>query len=170
MEEVTVLDEDKPLFQALPVIAKEQFVLVRGTDRSIVGLVTVSDITFEFRRLAEQFLHIGSIENHLRQIIQESFPSDEIKNFTDPSDDDRDVDSVADLTFGEYIRILENPNKWKQVDLDLSRTKLCSRLEEIRRIRNDVMHFHPDELPSEDRLLLNRTVRFMRNIVDHKNH
>lgn len=164
MEEVTILDEDRPLFRALPVIAREQFVLIRGSDQSIVGLVTVSDITFEFKRLAEQFLHIGSIENHLRRIIQESFSPDELEDFKDPSDDDREVDSVADLTFGEYVRILEKPSNWERVDLELSRTKLRNRLEEIRRIRNEVMHFHPDELPDQDRRLLKRTVRFMRDL------
>lgn len=162
MEEVEVLDEDEALFDALPIIAENQFVLVKGSDQSITGLVTVSDITMEFNRLAEHFLQIGIIENHLRHIIQDEFDVAEFQQFKDPSDDEREINSVADLTFGEYIRLVEKPENWQRLDLDLSCNHLCERLRKVRDIRNDVMHFHPDALPDEDRELLEATVRFMR--------
>lgn len=165
MDDVTVLKESKPLFEGLPVIAEEQFVLVRGSvEKTITGLVTVSDITMEFNRLAEHFLHIGVIENHLRRLIQDNFQIDEIRDSKNPSDEERKINSVADLTFGEYIRVVENQENWKRLDLDLSRTHFCERFRKVRDIRNDVMHFHPDEFPDEDRQLLKQTVRFMRHI------
>lgn len=164
VEEVSVLDEEEALFDALPIIAEKQFVLVRGSDESITGLVTVSDITMEFNRLAEHFLQIGIIENHVRYIIQNEFKTSELSQVKDPSDDDREINSVADLTFGEYIRLIEKPDYWSRLDLDLSRKHFCNRLRKVRGIRNDVMHFHPDALPDEDRRLLKRTVSFIRHL------
>ena len=165
MEEVKVLNEEEPLFDALPIIAERQFVLVKGSDESITGLVTVSDITMEFNRLAEHFLQIGIIENHVRYLIQKKFEVSELKQFKDPSDGSRKIKSVADLTFGEYIKLIEKPDNWSRLELDLSRKRFCDRLRKVRDIRNDVMHFHPDALPDEDRRLLKRTVRFMRHLT-----
>jgi len=162
MEEVEVINEEAVLFDVLPTIAEHEFVLVEGSDGAITGLVTVSDITMEFNRLAEHFLQIGIIENHLRHIIQTKFEVPELQQFKDPSDDDREINSVADLTFGEYIRLIEKPENWQRLDVDLSRNHLCERLRRVRDIRNDVMHFHPDALPDEDRELLKATFRFMR--------
>jgi hypothetical protein len=49
-----------------------------------------------------------------------------------------------DLTFGEYIRLMEDGENWKAIAINLDREVFLKGLQEVRRIRNDVMHFDPD--------------------------
>jgi CBS domain-containing protein len=163
-EDVEVLKEATPLFEAIPLIAEKEFILVEGNDKRIIGLVTISDIILEFSRLAEHFLQIGVIENHLRHIIDENFEEEVIREAADTDSDDREVESVADLTFGESVRILENEDNWDSLNFELERVSFCERMDEIRRIRNEVMHFHPDDLADGDKEKLEQTVRFMQNL------
>ena len=48
------------------------------------------------------------------------------------------------MNFGEYIRLLQNQDNWQKTKLKLDRVLFCQYLEEVREIRNDVMHFDPD--------------------------
>jgi len=163
-ENVQILREETPLFEAISVIAEKEFVLVKSNDKKVIGLVTISDIIIEFSRLAEHFLQIGVIENHLRHIIDQNFNNDVINGAANTDGDDRKVDSVADLTFGELVRILEDRDKWSSLNLELERSAFCKRMDEIRRIRNEAMHFHPDDLADGDKTKLEKTVKFMQNI------
>jgi CBS domain-containing protein len=69
MENVEILGHDTPLFDAIEIIARREVVLVRDAERRISGLVTTSDISLQFRSLAEPFLLLGEIENHIRRLI-----------------------------------------------------------------------------------------------------
>jgi hypothetical protein len=51
---------------------------------------------------------------------------------------------VLDLTFGDYVRLLENPKHWSEMKLLIDRKSFVAMLEEVRQTRNDVMHFNPD--------------------------
>ncbi len=68
----------------------------------------------------------------------------------DPGDADREVSDLADLSFGEHIRLLENPDRWQALSLRIDRETFVNYLNEVKEIRNDVMHFDPDGTdPSE---------------------
>jgi CBS domain-containing protein len=108
MDDSHEIRADASLFQAIPIIVEHQYVLVRGSDNKISGIVTATDLSLQFGRLAEPFLLLGEIENHIRRILGEKFSADELKMVGDPTDKDRKIEDVADLTFGEYIRLLEN--------------------------------------------------------------
>lgn len=57
MEAHQELRADSSLFQAIPVIVEHQYVLVRSPqDNRISGIVTASDLSLQFRQLAEPFL------------------------------------------------------------------------------------------------------------------
>lgn len=141
---------DSSLFQAIPIIAKYQYVLVRGGDNKITGIVTASDLSLQFQQLAEPFLLLGEIENHIRRIISDRFSNDDLKSVQDLGEGERNIEGIADLTFGEYIRLLENGERWKNLDLKIDRATFCRELDRARRIRNDVVHFDPDGIPPED--------------------
>ena len=49
---------------------------------------------------------------------------------------------------GEYQRILDDPGVWAGLGWPLDRSAFIERLDEIRQIRNDVMHFKPDPPPA----------------------
>jgi len=159
-----VLDSDMSLFDAIKVIAEKEVVLVRGPDKRICGLVTTSDISTQFHLLSEPFLLLGEIENHIRRILDGKFSVGVLKASRDPADADRDIQDVSDLTFGEYLRLLENPDNWSRLAYQLARRLFVERLAKVRRVRNDVMHFHPDGISDEDMELLRDTVRFMQTL------
>jgi hypothetical protein len=85
----------------------------------------------------------------------------EIKNCEDTL---RAVNDVSDLTFGEYVRLIQNPEKWEKLHLDVDRKMTVQLLEDVNRIRNDVMHFSPDGISDEDRQTLRKAARFIQNL------
>lgn len=141
---------DASMFQAISIIVAYQYVLIRGSDNRITGVVTASDLSLQFQQLAEPFLLLGEIENHVRRLIGDKFTTDELASARDPGDSERQINGVVDLTFGEYIRLLENPQRWGKVNLAIDRATFCKQLDRVRQIRNDVMHFDPDGLPPDD--------------------
>ena len=161
IEKVEIISSDTHLFEAVKIIAQKEVVLVRNNENKIAGLVTTSDISLQFGALSEPFLLLSEIENHVRRLIDGKFSLEELKATRDPNDANRKIDNVANLTFGEYIRLLDKPANWARLGYDLSRAECTKRLREIGRIRNDVMHFHPDGISPQDMDLLRDTRKFL---------
>lgn len=155
---------DASLFEAIPSIVENQYVLVRDAQNRISGIVTTSDLSMQFGQLGEPFLLIGEIENHIRRLIDGKFTAEELATHRDPSDAAREVERVADLTFGEYKRLLEQQDYWDKLCLNIDRKMFTNQLDEVRRIRNDVMHFDPDGLPDEDLTVLRQFARFLQKL------
>lgn len=139
--------------------------LVRGHDQKITGIVTASDLSLQFQQLAEPFLLLGEIENHVRRVINQRFTPTELESAKDPTDTKRVVTSVADLTYGEYIRLLENPERWDKLNITVDRKTCIEKFESVRRIRNDVMHFDPDGIPEKDLMTLREFARFLQRLL-----
>jgi hypothetical protein len=118
----------------------------------------------QFRQLSEPFLLLSEIENLLRLLIEGRFAVDELKSCVDEGDLDRTVSGVADLTFGEYIRLLEKPERWTKFGVAVDRATFCKALDDVRRIRNDVMHFDPDGVPPSDLERLRDYTRFLNRL------
>ena len=154
MEPAKEVGADSLLFEAVDAIIEGEAVLVRGDDGRITGMVTTVDLSREFEKLGEPFLRIGEIENHLRDLLS-GLPLKEIKEAVDPGDA-REVESASDLTFGEVLRLMERPDVWEKVGIQLDRAALVKDLEQVRTIRNDVMHFDPEGLDDGDLDLLRR--------------
>lgn len=164
MDEHQEIRADASLFVAIPIIVQNQYVLVRGTDQRITGIVTSSDLSLQFQQLSEPFLLLGEIENHVRRLIGDCFTVAELAAARDPADKERQIESVADLTFGEYIRLLENGDRWTKLKLKVDRKAFITQLDRVREIRNDVMHFDPDPLPDADLDALRRFAQFLQRL------
>ncbi len=141
---------ESSLFQAIPIIVQHQYVLIRSSENRITGIVTASDLSLQFKQLTEPFLLLGEVENHIRNILGQKLSQEEFSIVKDPIDSQRKVSGVDDLTFGEYIRLLENSDRWNRVGLPIDRVTFCKELGRVRDIRNDVMHFDPDGIPHGD--------------------
>ena len=163
MEEAVEIPADRSIFAALPLIVEHDYVLVRGIDK-ITGIITTSDLSLQFQQLAEPFLLLGEIENHIRRLMDGKFNKDELASAKDPSDTARTIDNVAHLTFGEYVRILEGPSRWEKLGLAIERTIFIKELDAVREIRNDVMHFDPDPLPESDLRTLRKFAKFLQTL------
>jgi CBS domain-containing protein len=147
-------ERNRSLFSTIPAIIQNGYVLIRSHDKKICGIVTSTDLNNQFLQLAEPFLLLGEIENYVRRLIDQRLTGEEIRAARDPRDASRHVDTAADLTFGEYVRLIEVPSRWSSLNLKIDRQRFITRLQETRRIRNDVMHFDPDGIePSDERKL-----------------
>jgi CBS domain-containing protein len=166
MSPAQVIGAEKSLFAAIEAIAQHQYVLVQAADKTISGIVTTSDLSLQFQQLTEPFLLLGEIEQHIRRLICEKFTADELKSVQDPSDAGREIESVADLAMGEYIRLLEDPKHWERLTLPIDRATFIEHLQTVRRIRNDIMHFDPDPLRKDDFASLRQFASFMRSLRD----
>jgi hypothetical protein len=139
-------------------------VLVRGSDNKITGIVTASDLSLQFQQVAEPFLLLSEIENHVRSLLSGRFDKEDLAAIRDPSDSARKVDDVSGLTFGEYLRLIENEERWQKLGLNLDRKTFCSHLDQVRVIRNDVMHFDPDGVPQSDLEKLRDCAKFLQTL------
>jgi hypothetical protein len=139
-------------------------VLVRGVDNRIAGIVTASDVSVQFRQLAEPFLLIGEIENHVRRLIDNRFTVNQLAKAVQPLDG-RTIESVSDLTFGEYVRVFEHPDCWEKIRLKVDKPLFTKQLERIRELRNEIMHFDPDPFEEEDLVTLRSFAEFLRRLA-----
>jgi len=166
MEPPEIVSIDESIFSAISRVAVHDYVLVQGNDKTICGIVTASDFNDQFLRLAEPFLLVGEVENGVRQILYGKFTAKELEEAKAPGDDARTIGAVSDLTFGEYIRLLESEKGWQKLNLAIDRVEFVARLEKIRTVRNDVMHFDPDGLEPSDLTALREFARFLKTLRD----
>jgi hypothetical protein len=136
------------LIGLLPVIQSQEFVFVRGPDRTVTGIVTLADVVEVYGQMASPFFMIGRIDQSLRRIIEATFPMRAITPLCD-RDSLRGLSTCDQLTMGDYQRILENPDCWTRLGWLLDRKTFCARLEQIAQVRNNLMHFNSDPLPDD---------------------
>jgi len=158
---------DVSIFDAIQAIVANDYVLVRGANERITGIVTASDLSLQFHDLTEPFLLLGETENLVRNMIGNVFSAEELKAACNPADVSRlaYVETVADLSFGEYIRLLQLPENWDRLGINIEREVFCKSLDAVRKIRNDVMHFDPDGIEPEELQKLRQFTRFMRQLA-----
>ncbi len=164
MDPYAEISADASLFTAIPLIVEHEYVLVRASDQRIVGIITASDLSLQFQQMTEPFLLLGEIENHIRRLISSHFDQTELAAARDPDDVPRSVETAADLSFGEYKRLLEEPARWDRLNLNIDRGVFIQLLDKVRKIRNDVMHFDPDGIPDDDLLVLRDFAQFLRTL------
>lgn len=163
-KEFTVLKYEMPLLDAVEIIKEKEVVLVQKKDKTICGLVTITDIAVEFYSLAEPFFLIGQIESVLREIIGDKFGKEELESVKF-RDDKREITAPSDLTFNEYIELFRKENNWDRLNLAIDKGVFTKRLEDVRDIRNDVMHFSTDNIEDSQIKLLRQTAKFIRELV-----
>lgn len=169
MEPASEIRQDASLFEAVPQIVEHQCILVRDATRKLVGIVTTADLSLQFAQLGEPFLLLGQIENHIRSLIADKYTAAELKSAGDPADPEREIEDVSDLTLGEYVRLLENPKRWEKLALKVDRKTFVEELRKINRIRNDVMHFDPDGVGTEDLTTIRKFARFLDDLEKRLN-
>lgn len=157
MEPAEVVPGTTRLLDAINSVSRHGYVLVRGTDRTITGMVTATDLTEQLGQFAGPFLFVGEIEGHLRNLIQGLFTLEELRA---ASGDDRPIEGSSDLTLGGYCRLLESADNWERLDLGIDRAEFNRHLNAVRELRNDVMHFNPDGFGDDQRKTLKNVARF----------
>ncbi|WP_336215003.1 CBS domain-containing protein [Nonomuraea sp. LPB2021202275-12-8] len=141
-----VVDHDALLLDQIEAIYADGFIFVRDADRlHVTGILTAADLTGQFGSLARPFVLIEEAENRLRRVTDEVFTVDDLRDAVQPHRKSK-VHRAADLTFGDYIFLLKDPQRWSLLQWQLDHQLFLAHLDEVREIRNDLMHFTPDPL------------------------
>ena len=167
-EPVEVLNFDEPLFKAVKIILEKEVVLVRNLKKEISGIVTSTDIGEQFLILSEPFLLIEQIENFIRILLNEKLTYDDINKVLDLEKYEKEINHISDLTFGHYVRIFENEELFKKIEINVNRVMLQKMLVEVNKIRNEVMHFNPEAMEEKDLITLRKTQNFLQQIIENK--
>ena len=114
----------------------------------MAGIVTTADVVTAYGELATPFFLIGELHQVLRQLISRTFTLEEVTSLCDLNGS-RAIQSFGDLEIGDYQRVLENPSRWAKLGWPLDRATFVTRLDELRVIRNNVMHFNPEPVPAD---------------------
>lgn len=156
---------DQELIDVLGDLVTEDFLFVRNQRNEISGIITTADVVQEYGELATPFLLIGELDRLLRQSISQTFRISEVQAACSP-DGRRSVDSFDQMSFGDYQRVLQNPANWQRLGWPLDRRVFDERLQELREIRNDIMHFNPDPVPADAISKLRAVIRLVRQYSD----
>jgi CBS domain-containing protein len=107
------------LLDAIDEVVANQYVLIRDSSNKISGIVTTSDLSVRFHRLAEPFLLLREIENHIRGIIDRGdFTQEELQESSERPGLGKKVESVNDLNFGDYERLVQNKDRWSRLKIE----------------------------------------------------
>ncbi|WP_433475378.1 hypothetical protein ACQPZP_43115 [Spirillospora sp. CA-142024] len=139
---------DTELIDILRTLEASEFVFIRDDKNKISGIVTTTDVVHAYGELATPFFLIGELDQALRRVIAKNYSFEEVAALCDP-DGMRQIKSFDDMSMGDYQRVLENSGMWEKLGWPLDRKTVIKRLDELRDIRNDVMHFNPDPLPQD---------------------
>lgn len=160
-----IIPSDRPLLEVINLVIEHGYILVLGRDRTLTGILTATDLSDQFRNLAEPFLLIREIEGHLRNLLMSNFSVEEIKG-TLPEDQDTDrIATVDDLSFGQCWYMLEHDDRWSRVGLNIDRVQFINLLKVVNEVRNDAMHFRPKGLSDEDIGTLTETASFLQRLA-----
>lgn len=143
-----IFDYDTRLLDVLDVLRADGFIFVRDYDRTIIGIITGSDVVGKYDETATPFFLIGEVDQELRQVIHSAFSVDEMREACKKAG--LSFRSKDELTIGQYQAVLDNPACWAKLGWRLSRRLFIERLNELRKVRNAVMHFNPDPVNPHD--------------------
>ncbi|MFD5013916.1 CBS domain-containing protein [Streptomyces chartreusis] len=154
-------DTRQEFFSALPVIREHGYLLVRGDDGCLSGIVTAADVTDRFEGAARPFFIVGEIESLLRRCLGAALDEDTIKAVQTNKKAEHRTGQVSDLMFGDYLKLLDGDQtktslaaaadaNWEALKWpNMPREQFIGRLKRVKDIRNRIAHFDEKPLPQE---------------------
>lgn len=163
---VAILSNDTPLIQAIGVVKEHDFAVVLAKDNSLYGIVTVSDVTTQFISETEPYALLSELESHLRNLLRDKILVEDLKKLC--SNTSGEVTSIDEMSFGDYVSVFGNEKQWKKIKIAADRKTFIATLEEIRKIRNEVMHFRPEGIGCAKKEALRHFVSYLRTLAIYK--
>lgn len=158
--EFHVVEATAHLLLVLPFIRAHGFVLVRDDAGELTGIVTTADLADEFVAVAGPFFTLGEIERRLRRALGRAYDENDVRGVHR----DRRRHTVDQLMFGEYIRLLDDEQRWMKLNWPgVDRKHFVGLLRHVKDVRNTVMHFNSTALTAEQLDVLDRFVGILRS-------
>ncbi|MFE2099094.1 CBS domain-containing protein [Streptomyces sp. NPDC059468] len=160
-DSLPLADARQEFFAALPVIREHGYLLVRGDDGCLSGIVTAADITDRFEGAARPFFIVGEIESLLRRCLGAALDQETIKAVQTNKKPEHRTGQVSDLMFGDYLKLLDGDQtkqamaeradaNWEALKWpNMPREQFIGRLKRVKDIRNRIAHFDEKPLPQE---------------------
>ncbi|MFI5668619.1 CBS domain-containing protein [Streptomyces sp. NPDC051704] len=176
-ESLPVADARQEFFSCLPMLSENGYLLVRGEDGSLSGIVTQAHVVHRFESAARPFFLLGELESLLRRWLGAKLTEDAIKAVQTNKKAENRSGRVEDLTFGDYVYLLNGEQKKQtmaqQADLNwaalqcesLDRGQFVRHLQRVKDIRNRIAHFDAEPLPLESMRELTAFTTLLRDYV-----
>ncbi|MDH6114362.1 hypothetical protein P3T36_000763 [Kitasatospora sp. MAP12-15] len=176
-DSLPVADARQEFFSCLPTIKEHGYLLVRGDDGCLSGIVTAADVTERFEGAARPFFLVGEIESLLRRCLGTTLDQEAIRAVQTNKKAEQRSGLISDLMFGDYIRLLDGTqNKqtmaanadtnWAKLGWTaMDRTQFVRHLERVKDIRNRIAHFDEKPLPNEMLAELTAFAKLLRDFV-----
>jgi predicted transcriptional regulator len=163
---VLVLKEKDTLLKQIDRIMESEYAILKNDENLLTGIITLFDVSYFLKYFSEPYIELEEIEKQIREFIKTSLSEEVITKFYKETESKRrSISKLTDLTFGEYLLLLEKPEIWDQIDLGLDRAVFVKKLDEIRVIRNNVMHFRKETLHDYEMKHLKDVSRFFRELT-----
>lgn len=158
-----ILKLDTSLLDTVKYVYQKEFAVVEDEKKQICGILTTTDISKQFLVLTEPFLLLEEVEGQIRRLMDNVFLLEDIKQIC--NEPDREVNCIDDLTFGEYIRLLQEDERWNRLNVNLDKSIFLNALDNVRKVRNDIMHFEPDGISKEQYDTLVSVAKLMKTLA-----
>lgn len=155
--QVRVVQHDDDLFAQLDEIFLRGYVLVRGDDGSLIGVVTAHDLARQFGALARPFSLVEEAELRMRRQVMRVLPEDLIAQFAPKW-------GSGIPTFGGYGKLLQDREVFHQLGWQLDHETFLELVDKVKSIRNELMHFSQDTLPARDLETIEGFVSMLRTV------
>ncbi|MET4922069.1 hypothetical protein P3L51_06830 [Streptomyces sp. PSRA5] len=147
------------LIDVLPFLEQFGFLLVKDQTNRIAGIITVADVAAEYGATARPFLLIGVLDRQLRRVISEGLDLVEVIALCDP-EGIRKLTSLDQLSYGDYQQVLSNQRQWDRLGWPLDRKAFKDRLNALREVRNELMHFNDKDKAGD------AAIPMLRNMIE----
>lgn len=163
-EDVDILPMDMPLTDALVKVLEYEYAFVVDDSQKLCGIVTTADLSKQYIDMTRPFVIVEQIEGDLRKIIDSKLPKETLPGF---SKGKKPVNSADDLTFFQYKQILEKTDNWHRLGWSMvDQDYFIKRLEDVRNIRNEIMHFRFEDRDGSKLIILGNMARYLRTSID----
>jgi hypothetical protein len=137
---VRICSHNEDLFEVARKVQQDGCVLVRGRDGRLRGPLGLLDLAEIFGEQLEPFVLAGEVERTLRDAVEALLPE-----AAAAMREQRPTPvHNAPLGLGECQAILQEPARWEGLGLPMDRGQFIAELNNVRGIRNDLVHFNPD--------------------------
>ncbi|MGW5523703.1 hypothetical protein [Gordonia sp. NPDC003950] len=147
MRAARIVDGNADILDQIETIRRHGHLFVRISvdNEEQYRVLTAHDLTSQFGKMTRPMSLLEDIEQCLRSEIDRL--GDDFKSHLPTSRSARE-NGADGLTFGDYLRVFDE--HFTEFQLPIPKEELLSRLEQVRGIRNKVMHFSPDPLRVDD--------------------
>jgi restriction system protein len=137
---------DELVLPRIDEISGRGFVFIRSRNgKTIGGILTAADLTNRFGEIAKPFTQIEECERRLHRRVKVNIPAEAIAAATN-----RRHKNADSLTFGAYVHVLKDMQTFALLDWPLDHQQFLDQVRSVVRIRNRMMHFSPDPIPTDE--------------------